>query len=329
MTKPIHSPIGASSAERWFNCPGSVELCKDAPERIESKYAREGSNAHHLAEVCLKESLLPLELIDYEYTYTEHDKEHTYIVTKEMAEAVKVYVDVIAKDKLILGSYVVEVEKSFDLDTLHEGLYGTNDCCLISRDKITIYDYKHGKGIPVEVGENKQLLYYALGAMLNYKNVIFEIELVIVQPRAFHKDGPVRRWSLSVKELFLFSEHLQAAAIRTEEKDAPLVTGKHCRFCPAKAICPEQEKLLRNATDHDFQEILPSSKVLDSKTLDLQKLINIKASGDQIREFLSAIDDHLFHMKLSGKDVPGYKLVKKRGVRKWKDEKQVLQTVPT
>lgn len=27
--RPAHSPLGASSAERWMNCPGSVALLKD------------------------------------------------------------------------------------------------------------------------------------------------------------------------------------------------------------------------------------------------------------------------------------------------------------
>ncbi|MBO8865195.1 DUF2800 domain-containing protein, partial [Staphylococcus aureus] len=28
MNKPLHSPLGASSADRWIHCPGSVALIK-------------------------------------------------------------------------------------------------------------------------------------------------------------------------------------------------------------------------------------------------------------------------------------------------------------
>ena len=43
-----HSKIGASSKDRWSQCPGSVRLSEGIPS-ISSAYAEEGTLAHSLA----------------------------------------------------------------------------------------------------------------------------------------------------------------------------------------------------------------------------------------------------------------------------------------
>jgi len=47
-----HSPIGASSAERWINCPASVRLSEGC-KKPAGIYAEEGTAAHSLCEECL------------------------------------------------------------------------------------------------------------------------------------------------------------------------------------------------------------------------------------------------------------------------------------
>ena len=44
MEQPAHSPLGASSAERWMNCPGSTALIKvlTLPETDEPDYRANG-----------------------------------------------------------------------------------------------------------------------------------------------------------------------------------------------------------------------------------------------------------------------------------------------
>ncbi len=41
--RPVHSPLGASAAERWMNCAGSVTLIKqlDLEDTDEPEYPRE------------------------------------------------------------------------------------------------------------------------------------------------------------------------------------------------------------------------------------------------------------------------------------------------
>ena len=49
-----HSLVGASSCERWWNCPGSNALIAKLPTPPNTKYAAEGTVAHALCEDVLK-----------------------------------------------------------------------------------------------------------------------------------------------------------------------------------------------------------------------------------------------------------------------------------
>ena len=48
-----HAELGASKADQWMNCPGSIVLSKGA-ERKSSTYADEGTAAHKLLQLALE-----------------------------------------------------------------------------------------------------------------------------------------------------------------------------------------------------------------------------------------------------------------------------------
>ena len=54
--QPAHAILGASSSERWFNCPGSVNAIAKLPDKylnLSSPEADEGTLAHeYLAKRC-------------------------------------------------------------------------------------------------------------------------------------------------------------------------------------------------------------------------------------------------------------------------------------
>lgn len=61
MPPKIHATLSASSSERWLNCSHSARLCA-AYEDKGSNYATEGTDAHSLFELRLKQVLgLPTE----------------------------------------------------------------------------------------------------------------------------------------------------------------------------------------------------------------------------------------------------------------------------
>ena len=78
--------LGASSAARWMNCPGSVQLAESLPEQdTTTKYAAEGTVAHALAELALRMGVDPVMYVGKKIDGMKG--------TMEMALAVGVYVD--------------------------------------------------------------------------------------------------------------------------------------------------------------------------------------------------------------------------------------------
>lgn len=310
-----HSILGASSSHRWLSCPGSVRLSKGIP-RTSSTYADEGTAAHELAEMCLRNNTNTGSFIGGLITVNET----AYEVTEEMAEAVQLYLDTVRGDLEEAGKGAeLKVEHRFNLDWLYDGMFGTNDA-LVGQPfgLLQVYDFKYGAGVAVDVVNNPQLMYYALGAAKG--DAFEEIELVIVQPRANHPDGPVRRVRLWPAELFRWAEVvLLPGAEDTEREDAPLNTGSHCRFCPALAVCPAQKEKALSVAKEAFSQAQPPAP----EALGVTELKKIVDAADMVEAWMSACRSHLKHLLETGSVTPdqaGYKLVAGRAARKWADE---------
>lgn len=54
----VHARLSASGSSRWLNCPGSVRLEEEFPDTT-SPYALEGTLAHSIGELKLKEFFMP------------------------------------------------------------------------------------------------------------------------------------------------------------------------------------------------------------------------------------------------------------------------------
>lgn len=295
---PAHSKLGASSYERWSKsrggCPASVRHCEGV-KQTESAYALEGTKAHDLAFKLL--------------TGVQINE----ILDEEMMEAVKVYIDYVKNDQADLKYY----EKKFDLTEYHPHLFGTGDYTgyfqIIRRLKIT--DYKHGAGVPVEIIEegipNGQLMYYALGALHAFKLPVREVELVIVQPRCYHPDGPIRSVVVTPIQILDFVADLIDDAKATEDPNAEFNPGPHCRWCPGQATC----KAVHKKSTALAQKIFSPSEVYEpselGRTLDLLPMME---------GFIKSVREFAYREAEAGRIPTGYKLVDKRANRKWKSE---------
>jgi hypothetical protein len=308
-----HSALGASGAHRWMACPGSVAASKGLPNYT-SEYAAEGTAAHALADGCYADHVRPEMRLGKIIPVSGFK----IVVSEEMCEAVNVYLDAIAA--IELGGGTAKTEVKFSLEKMYPGCFGTADYVHFNWDTrvLTVLDYKHGAGLPVEVKRNKQLMYYALGAMLEMnarsstgqlpRKVVFGI----VQPRCPHPDGPYRTDEIDAIDLMEFADDLVAAAKATEAKDAPLVPGSHCKFCPAAAVCPALSGVAHKAAAMVFSPA--TAAAYDPKMLaeTLGKLEQIEAWCKSVREFA-------YNEAEAGKAIPGWKLVAKRATRKWLD----------
>lgn len=298
LPQPAHSKLGASSYYRWKACPGSIRLCANLDSQ-ESEYARIGTLAHETASNMLLGEGPPLGFEE---------------LTIEDMAAVTTYTDFVTgiiKAHSSTEDLEVMIEKRFDLGKYVPGAFGTADCVLYHKGlkKLVVIDYKHGAGLPVEVVENNQLLYYALGAMASLEVAPRSIEIVIVQPRCYHADGPIRRWITGPQRILDFIADLEEDAEATRKPDAPLNPGEHCRFCPAQAMhCPAvREKSLSLAREQFAPEF----------SYDPAKLAEALNNLEVIENWCKSVREFAYREAEHGRIPPGFKMVAKRSSRKW------------
>ena len=319
-TARAHSTLSASSSHRWMACPGSIRMSAGLESRTNS-FAAEGTAAHQLAETCLSP---PGMNADDMIGRTIKVEGFEFEVDLEMVEAVDVYVAYVSD--LRAKGYDVELEQRFDLSSLYPGMFGTADCVAYDEKTkhLVVADYKHGRGVAVEPQENSQGLYYALGACHRYHNRgIDKVTVAIVQPRCPHPAGPIREWTTDAVTLLEWSADLIEAAKRTESADAPLVAGDHCKFCPAAATCPALQNVALEAAKADFTND-GSLLVADPAQFDVQHLAEALSRAAIIEAWVKRVRETAHHELEAGRVIPGWKLVAKRPVRKWKDEQRAI-----
>lgn len=321
-----HSDIGASSAHRWMNCPGSVRLYTRLAERRATEYAATGTVAHSLCEECLTQGREPSDFLGQ---VREADG-FRVPVTEAMVSAVAVYVGRIRLDKHRFGGELV-VEQKFDLSWLHPGMYGRNDASLLPGGlcgTLRVYDYKNGR-THVSAKDNPQLMYYGLGALgPDNGRMVERVVMHIIQPNAFGKDA-VEEWEIPSWTLCEWAHDvLLPAALATEDPEAPCKPGDWCAFCEAAHLCRAREEaaisLLDAATEEHPVAVLPDPGCLTPERIGV---LSAFFQSEAFAAWLKALVAEEQTLLARGVPIPGRKLVETvvRGNRKWADEAAVTR----
>ena len=235
-----HAIFSPSSADRWFKCPASAYLNYQAEYTV-GLPAATGTLIHSMTEMLLKNRLRDMTLRDYWLGRKEVIEDFEIEVDEEMVSCAEVYVDYIQKREKELGARRVIEEKVY-LDEYSDKLFGTADCILLAENRICVIDLKSGKWV-VDPFKNKQLMIYALGALIRYggSNADITMELTIVQPK--DKKSPIKTHEISAPNLLHWGDtDLTKAVIACDEKSPQYNFGDHCRFCNAKANCDEYKQ---------------------------------------------------------------------------------------
>lgn len=300
-----HSRFGGSVASRYLNCPGSVRLSEQAPERLASVYAEEGTLAHALAEDCLRNNW----------------KADDSTTNAEMAEAVQVYLDFVWDIYQDGDDLCVEEKFILPIPSAAEGeVFGSNDCSIFNPETghLTVIDYKHGKGVGVSAYENKQLMFYAAGAVASHPEWdVKAIELVIVQPRGPFE--PVSRWEMPLWQLLDYPAQIDAAVTDALSETPTFNAGEWCRWCPASEICPvRQEKFMEAAgLTYASVEDIDVPALPKSSEISPERMAAILTAFDGLSDWVQAIRERVEAKLLAGEHVPGFKVVEKQARRKW------------
>jgi hypothetical protein len=238
---------------------------------------------------------------------------HEIPITEEMLDAVDCYVSTVLSYPT--GPHVHRyVEKKVHLNSQ---VWGTADCILYDAqdDTLTVIDLKYGKGVQVEADDNAQLMIYGLAAARTLGVAPKTVTCVIVQPRV---SNPVKPTTFQFLDLLLWEDMTVIPALEAaKDPFAPLVTGEHCRFCPARPDCPELRSEVLKTAQLEFAETPPEPSTLTSEALGkiLDKAELISAWVAAVRAEASARIDR-------GEAVTGWKLVPRRAMRRWADAAQ-------
>lgn len=325
-----HARFSPSSAHRFINCAGSTTLCETVPPLPDTVYGMEGSAAHLLAQRCLELDIdaalkigSPLEYNTWQET-----------VTTEMAGAVQVYLDEIRRKQQFTGKHFIE--KKVSLSWLVPDCFGTADHIAVEvLDCLYVDDFKYGAGVVVEVTDNPQFLTYALGALGEDNPYgVQEVELTVIQPRAFHSAGPVRKVRMSVDNLYNWGRTVFRPAVERALAPNPSFTaGEWCRWCQGKINCPEIREEVRKAAGTMFDSAIipaePKAQLPEVKKLTADQLNRILTFSPIFSAWLDAVkDESISRLERGAEDAPtDWKLVQGRPSRQWKNEAAIRKFI--
>lgn len=277
-----HAFLAPSSAFRWVRCALSASLEEAYPETEESPSSLEGTAAHWAVQMLLQGTPAAVGA----------QAPNGVAVTQEMLEAAElVRADVAATLGPDWAKSLV-IEKAVQIPRVHPTQnWGTPDYRAWRWQpngilRLTVWDFKYGHGI-VEVFENWQLIDYAAGLldeMHGYADEI-EVELVVIQPRAFHRSGTVRRWITSSAALAPYFDRLAAAA-SAALGPTPFATPtpEGCKNCAGRHACEALQRTAYVAADtagrYGALDLSPHALGLELRSLKrAQALLEARVSG--------------------------------------------------
>ena len=302
-----HAVLSASASKRWLNCPPSAKLNAEIPD-ITTEYAKEGTDAHELAEYKVNQLLgikadNPTENLDY--------------YNQEMEDCTDSYAQYIAEQMSQYSSPVVMVEQRLDFSRYVPGGFGTGDCIIVADDVLIVIDFKYGKGVAVEAEYNPQMMLYALGALEMFSILydINEVKMVIFQPRIEN----ISEFSMPVSDLLNWAENeLKPKAELAAKGEGEFCAGEHCRFCKVKATCRKRAEYNLAIAKYDFA--LPD--MLEDSEIEM-----ILERADALTAWAADVKEYALSEALKGRKWDGYKVVEGRSNRKYTDEKMAAAVV--
>jgi hypothetical protein len=273
-----------------MGCPPSIDLCAKMPAGGTSTYAEEGTALHEALEwLLLDPDRVPIDCVGM--TFNDHHISLA-LCNECVVPAWEAAVEIVGVDE-----YYLEATLPFPGI---EGSFGTVDLMAVSDDKKTMRggDYKFGAGVPVPVEDTKQPQ-FSLAAARAHLGIDPEVmEFSIIQPRLDY----VGKATYTKADIDAFEMDLKH---RVEHRDKyNLAEGSWCRWCSARAACP-----LKLGNIEELRKAEVAAK-------NLPRLMRLR---EDVAETLNAIDTLAHNTLEAGIPIQGWKLVAKKGHRKWVD----------
>lgn len=309
-----HALLSPSASHRWLHCTAAPRL-EEGIKDEGSDYAAEGTLAHAYCAMKLKEFL---------GLSTDGEKEEIAALqekygTGEMSEYTDTYATIVLEKfnaaRAVTPDAQLLVETRLDFSDYVPEAFGTADAIIIADGTMEIIDFKYGKGVKVSAVENPQMMIYALGA---YARFAFEYRIdnlraTIVQPRIDN----LSEYEITVEELTSWASNvLTPAAEKAYKGEGPQTPGSWCQFCKVKNQCRALADKCKAAVAVDPKLITP-----EELAKDVLPMVPI------VKTWISGVEEFALAQALSGVQLPGWKIVEGRSIRKITDTDSVADAL--
>jgi hypothetical protein len=218
------------------------------------------------------------------------------------------------------------------------GAYGTCDLLVRVLRTIHVVDFKFGSGVRVlalspdgdEDIINAQLKFYAAAARHSLPKFFAGVEdivLTIVQPQSIEPDAEmVSSVAVAHAELDEFITAYRAACEEALSEAPRLERGPHCRFCPAKPICPAHTGPLLDLAQFTAptlrDSLIASSAAPPAKEAYLELIAKGLDLIDAVKDLRVTLHDQAKAALENGNLISGYTLSAGRADRHWRDDER-------
>jgi len=307
-----HALLSASGSKRWLTCTPSARLEATLPEQKRQPgafdFSQEGTTAHSLAEIKLRQYFGQIESEDYEKEYTEIKSTPYY--NDDFEANVDNYV-LYVRSQIGEGNTPLFEQRVDFSDWVPDG-FGTADVVILSKHSIRVIDLKFGRGVPVNAQDNTQLRLYALGAYAKFKEEwpdIKEVSYTIHQPRldSISTDG-----TTIIKLVDWANYFVKPKAKKAWAGAGEFLPGEHCQFCKAKAQCRARS---------DFNTELTRLEFRDPPLLDEDEISLVLSKAQDLRTWVNDVEEHAVNRAVDSNIIPpGFKLTTSITHRRYVDQ---------
>lgn len=310
---PEHSRLSPSKAHTWTECTAALAFVKANEHRLPpdkpGTSAMEGTKAHTVAEYLLLGKPAPK------------------WATKEMLRHGKAYAE-FCHDVMGPKRDVIRWGAEFRAPLYYlPSERGTVDFHALTKNGAHLVDYKYGYD-PVESEGNLQMAIYARsliediydGFWLASPADSYPVTMTIFQPR-LEQDHVT--WTTTWGELRKFTDERitpKAQAILRGDPGVFKCGPKICKWCRGAAICETHNNAMLEDFKDEVFEVLEGNLLPPVATVPDEKLIKFFINRDKLLERIKEVEKFVTARMLSGKKLPGVKLVLSRGGhRRWTD----------
>lgn len=295
-----HYKYGGSTAKRTLACPAWIRLADQAPKLERSNAAAErGTAMHELMERALINNVSVVDLVTPAHGFDDFDLEHLIAAQKAVSMIFEQYQ---------ITDYVVEPTMEMNSE-----VGGSTDLIAAGDEYCVVIDYKFGRGV-VPVEKNAQLAFYHMMASFSHEtqDLVRGRKFVgaIIQPAVRYTPST---YEYSEEEIQNFRRDLVTAVERSKDPKMEPLAGDHCQYCPALPYCPTKRI-----------QIAAALRMSPKQAASLAEAMDLVAP---LQAFISSVESEVLTALNTGCDVPGYKLVAKRVLRKWSNAFDALNAL--